>query len=309
MSLNALENEIKPKNRNLIMNSYSRNIVFLILAFLPTYFLFSQENQEKNIDERWKQIEERINYGSSSKKTGPSDSRTIPPRLEDTPTDNYGSQKTGQPTNEEIKYSRERLYKNSPGGGVNKKIKEDESNKFKDLETPESEAPKFDPPDWDSPDFSNSDGSFWKILLIIIGVLLLSILIYHLFIKNANKKEEKVAPVDYAYDELDPSTLTKSQIEIDLEQAIQQKDFRLAIRIYYTLILKALIEKNWIKWENKKTNLNYLLEMQSRHEKGDFETSVRVFEWVWYGKHEPKEEEFNTVQRFFKSFYNRLKGE
>lgn len=288
------------------MISCCRNIILCLFLLTPLFSI----SQEEKIDDRWKQMEERINYGPSRNKIGPSNNYTYPPNLQSQPSQgSNGGTVSNSPSNDQIKYSREKLYDNSTGGGVKQKIKDPDKTDLDDIDSPDTEAPDFDPPDWDAPDFSESDGTFWKVLLIIIGIALVAFLLYHLFFRQTEKKVDKVAPIDYSSEDIDPRKIQKSQLELDLEEAIQKEDYRTAIRIYYTMILKALIEKNWIVWEKKKTNINYLLEMQKRSEKHEFETTIRIFEWVWYGKHQPKSNEFNQVQRFFESFYKRIKGE
>lgn len=288
------------------MNSLFRNN---ILGALLLFSILSY-GQEDKIDDRWKQLEERINYSPSGNEKGPNNKYSYPPNLRKIPSNNSpGGTVNNSPSNDEIKYSREKLYDNSTGGGVKQKIKDPSKSSLDDINSPDTDAPTFDPPDWNSPDFSQSNGTFWKVLLIIIGIAVLAFLVYHLFFKNAEKTENKIAPVDYSSDDIDPRKIKKSQLELDLEEAIQKEDFRTAIRIYYTMILKALIEKDLIIWEKKKTNLNYLFELQGRGEKQEFETSIRIFEWVWYGKHQPQPSEFSQVQNFFESFYKKLKGE
>ena len=301
-----MANGVKHKKRISIMIRVWRNLILGILLFIP----FITLSQEEKIDDRWKQMEERINYGPSGKEQGPSNKYTYPPTLRSQPSkSSSGGTINKSPTNDEIKYSREKLYDNSTGGGVKQRIKDPDKTDLDDIDSPDTEAPDIDPPDWDAPDFGESDGTFWKILLIIIGVALVAFILYHLFFKQTDKKVDKIAPIDYSSDDIDPRKIKKSQLELDLEEAIQKEDFRTAIRIYYTMILKALIEKRWIVWGKKKTNINYLLEMQKRSEKLEFETSIRIFEWVWYGKHQPQSNEFKQVQNFFKSFYNKIKGE
>jgi len=288
------------------MISTWRNIILGLLLVIP----FLSISQEEKIDDRWEQMEERIKYGPSGKELGPSNKYSYPPTLQNKPSQGTsGGTVSKSPSNDEIKYSREKLYDNSTGGGVKQKIKDPNKTDLDDIDSPDTELPDISPPDWDSPDFGESDGTFWKILLIIIGIALVAFLLYHLFFRQTEKKIEKVAPIDYSSDDIDPRKIQKSQLELDLEEAIQKEDFRTAIRIYYTMILKALIEKDWIVWEKKKTNLNYLLEMQKRSEKHEFETSIRIFEWVWYGKHQPTPKEFKQVQNFFESFYKKIKGE
>jgi hypothetical protein len=277
-----------------------------ILLVIP----FISVAQDETIDDRWKQMEERINYGPSGNEQGPNNNYTYPPNLQSKPSNgSSGGTNNNLPSNDQIKQSREKMYDNITGGGVKQKIRDPSKSELDDVDSPDTEAPTIDPPDWDGPDFSESGGTFWKVLLIIIGIALVAFLLYHLFFKQSNKSEDKIAPVDYSSDEVDPRRIKKSQLELDLDKAIKSEDFRTAIRIYYTMILKALIEKDWIVWEKKKTNINYLFEMKKRSESHEFETSIRIFEWVWYGKYQPQSDEFKQVQNFFQSFYKKLKGE
>lgn len=266
---------------------------------------------EDPVDERWKQMHDRIEYFPSNNPDGPENRYNYPPNM------NEGGQPSSsnnftplKPSDDDIVYSREKRYSGGSNSGVKKRIKDSDEEDLEDLSTPDTDAPDIDTPDWDGPDIDRGDGSFWKFLFIAIGILLLAFIIYQLFFKGGNKKkDEGVAPADYHDDELDPSTIQRTQLEIDLDKAIEQEDFRLAVRIMYTMILKTLVEKNWILWEKKKTNYHYLLEMNKRQEKGDFDKSIRIFEWVWYGKNVPNKTEFKTVDSFYRRFLKQLTGE
>ena len=272
-------------------------------------FICSQEADP--VDKRWKQMNERIKYGPSNNPDGPNNRYNNPPSMNEggVPT-NSNNFTPSKPSDDDIVYSREKRYNNGTDKGVERRIKDAEKDDLDDLSKPDTDAPDIDAPDWDGPDIDGESATFWKFLFIAIGVILLAFIIYQLFFKNANKsKDEAVAPANYEDEELDPSTIQRTQLEIDLDEAIEKEDFRLAVRILYTMILKELVEKNWIIWEKKKTNYHYLLEMNSKKEKGDFDKSIRVFEWVWYGKNIPNNDEFKTVHTFYQRFLTQLKNE
>lgn len=291
------------------MNKLKTLHIALLVMFL--YAGFANAQSQNPVDERWQQMHDRIEYFPSNNPEGPENRYNYPPNM------NEGGQPSSsknltpvKPSDNDIVYSREKRYNGGGNKGVKKRIKDSEEDRLEDLSTPDTDAPNIDAPDWDGPDIERGDGSFWKFLFIAIGVLLLAFIIYQLFFKGGNKKkDEGVSPANYHDDELDPSTIQRSQLEIDLEEAISKEDYRIAVRILYTMILKALVEKNWILWEKKKTNYHYLLEMNKRQEKVDFDKSIRIFEWVWYGKNTPNKEAFNTAHSFYLRFLKQLNSE
>ncbi|MFK8046236.1 MAG: hypothetical protein AB8B72_12135 [Crocinitomicaceae bacterium] len=166
-------------------------------------------------------------------------------------------------------------------------------------ESPEAEK------EWDS-DSSNSNfempkltlGPAGKIILYILLGLILAVLIYFLFISSSFKANgAKYVPLDL--DETAPSDIPKTELERLLDEAIQAKDYRKAVRVYYLFILKDLSEKKWIQWEKQKTNMHYLLEMQSKTEAPAFEKVLTYFEFIWYGKREITESQFSSIQPSF----------
>src|SRR5690554_4299742 len=172
------------------------------------------------------------------------------------------------------------------------------------------DAPKVNPPDYDGPDWDWGDGSLIKFFLISIAILLLVFLIYHFFFKNASKPDQKIGAYIYDEDnEINPETIQKSKLEIDLDQAIAAEDYRTAIRIYYIMLLKALIERNWIKWAKRKTNSHYSIEMSTQEEATNFNKAVLMYEWSWYGKNLPNKATFERFSTFYSDFLNRLKDE
>ncbi|SNR31393.1 DUF4129 domain-containing protein [Lutibacter flavus] len=84
-----------------------------------------------------------------------------------------------------------------------------------------------------------------------------------------------------------------------IEQAIAQKNYRLAVRYYYLNILKQLESKELIVWEQQKTNEDYIKEISKENIKTSFENLTRLYEFVWYGNFEINEIEFARVEGDF----------
>jgi hypothetical protein len=69
-----------------------------------------------------------------------------------------------------------------------------------------------------------------------------------------------------------------------IKEAINQKNYRLAIRYYYLLSLKHLTESDSIAWQPQKTNEDYISEIETDHIKTDFKNITRIYDYVWYGE-------------------------
>ncbi|HOJ08921.1 MAG: DUF4129 domain-containing protein [Ignavibacteriota bacterium] len=68
-----------------------------------------------------------------------------------------------------------------------------------------------------------------------------------------------------------------------IEEAVQNKNYRYAIRLNYLRILKLLSDKQIINWSPEKTNHEYLKEIKSNTLFSSFSVITNDFENIWYG--------------------------
>lgn len=92
-----------------------------------------------------------------------------------------------------------------------------------------------------------------------------------------------------------------------IEEARENKDYRLAIRYYYLLLLKQLTDKNLIHYQFQKTNQEYLNELKSTELFHHFEHLTQVYDFIWYGDFLPTEKQYHTVAYEFEQIQNLLK--
>lgn len=151
------------------------------------------------------------------------------------------------------------------------------------------------------------DMGFLQYVLFGLLAVLLAFLIYQLFMKTSF--DDKGAKVVDRFVELAPTQIPKSELELLLEKALANNDFRGAIRLYFIFIIKDLSEKEWIRWEKKKTNFSYLIEMRSRPQYELFNEAVSIYELVWYGNYNVEKEDFNSLEPQFKNLLNSLNSE
>jgi len=88
----------------------------------------------------------------------------------------------------------------------------------------------------------------------------------------------------------------------EIAAAIDVKNYRLAVRLYYLQMLRRLSEKNLISYTHEKTNSDYLFQLSGSPLYKTFFRLTRNFEYVWYGKFEISEEQFRLMQQDFQGF-------
>lgn len=147
---------------------------------------------------------------------------------------------------------------------------------------------------------SNSYQNFWQYVFLVMAAGLAIWLLIKAEILGFifSKKTQSVA--------LNYETLTENIHEIDFDQqingAIDQRNYRLAVRLLYLQTLKHLSNRNLIDWKPNKTNRSYVYELAQSPLKPDFEHLTTQFEYIWYGDFPITEERFKPLQESFERF-------
>lgn len=169
--------------------------------------------------------------------------------------------------------------------------------KGKDYTEATIEAPEI--PDMQTPEVREVSPVI-KILLYICIIALLVFIIIKIFGKHFLKNN-----ISTESDKILIRDIEEKPMESDLEkyllEAIKQSDFKLAIRLYYLIVLKALHTKNVIIWKKNKTNTDYLSELMSKHYYMQFATQTNLFEFVWYSNLKINAQQFEKIKPSFES--------
>ena len=141
--------------------------------------------------------------------------------------------------------------------------------------------------------------------LVLLVVLILTI---KYFLKvNTNSiisgKSEK-AKVFITEDE---EIIYNKDIKKLIAKAVAQKNYRLAVRYYYLLVLQKLQENELIVYEQQKTNEDYIKEIKEKTITLKFNDLTRLYDFVWYGNFEINEIEFAKVESNFNQLTAELK--
>jgi hypothetical protein len=288
--------------------SKHRRTKYTLLLLMLLFAGVSNANDKQ--DERWKQIQERIKYERPARPEQPGTYYIDPPYLEEGNPNSFAHDYY-EPDDDDIQDSRAARFPTSGNNGLKQRIQRNGLPQVDDLSTPDAQAPDYRQQDYDdSRDYDppNLNADFWKTLFIIIAVILLAILIYQIFIKTKDDADKVIVKSLDENADWDPTEVQEDELTRLLNQAIGQQNYRAGVRVYYTLILKELINKGWIKWEKKKTNYHYALELGSKKERPAFERSVFLFELVWYGDYRINQAQFDEIEPTLKNLYQRLKN-
>lgn len=151
---------------------------------------------------------------------------------------------------------------------------------------------------------------FFKWFFIIGAILILALLIYR-FVGEGNifgKQSKRIYAPSVAIDlEKIEENLHDAELDPLIRQAINQKQYALAIRLYYLAIVKELSISNVIQWKKDKTNREYLREMRQSTLFEPFKSTTSIFEKVWYGDSALQESDFNILQPAFQDLLNRVR--
>lgn len=142
------------------------------------------------------------------------------------------------------------------------------------------------------------------LISLVIGVLIL--IIVWLLRKSSWVFDKKVHDKNLLIARLEEN-LPESDIHPHLSKAINEKDFRLAFRLYYLLLIQQLSLQKQVVWRKEKTNGEYLVECSSKNYFESFNKLTLAFDQVWYGEYELTKSSFEEYQNDFKSTLNQIK--
>lgn len=159
--------------------------------------------------------------------------------------------------------------------------------------------------------FDVKEGSFaddflskyiWYILIIVV----FGFIIYKLF-------KSEITGLFYRQRKpgIQISELEENIHEIDFDklinEALNNKNYRYAVRLYYLKSLKTLSDLELINWEKDKTNKDFISELSGTNIQAPFAEITFQFNRIWYGDFPLDEPAFEAARNEFNDFNNKLK--
>ncbi len=137
------------------------------------------------------------------------------------------------------------------------------------------------------------------VAIIIFAYLIFRFLIgSELIVLNKNKKYKNTQVVNLN----DEQIIHEANLNELINQALQSKDYRLAVRYHYLQILKQLINQKLIDWHPDKTNRDYIKDLSNKNIQPAFINLTHIYDYVWYGKYKPDENDFRDIENQFRKF-------
>lgn len=142
----------------------------------------------------------------------------------------------------------------------------------------------------------------WVFIILALGLLvwlLLSVLKASGLFAPGFKKIAATGPI--TLDNIEEH-LHETDLDAFLRDALKNKQYNLAIRLYYLSVLKSLSNQELILWKKDKTNKAYLREMSSHTLYNDFREATLIYENAWYGDGVVSETAFLAAEGRMKVF-------
>lgn len=151
-------------------------------------------------------------------------------------------------------------------------------------------------------------GSIFMVIPFIIVAVLMFLLIKFFLKVNSNSIISNASNKSVVAITEDEELIKHKNLLKLIQQAIDNKNYRLAIRFYYLNTLKQLEEKDLIAWEQQKTNEDYIEEISKETIKLAFKDLTRLYDFVWYGNFEINETKFVKVVVTFEAITSLIQG-
>jgi hypothetical protein len=144
---------------------------------------------------------------------------------------------------------------------------------------------------------------WFKVLAwIIIAGGFAGVLLWYLATSNVRLFRRQAKSFgDGIYDSFSENIFT-IDYDTEIQKAIDSANYRFAVRLMYLQTLKSLSQTNKIKYQQQKTNYDYVLQLFNTSYYKPFFKLTRNFEYTWYGQFEVSENAFVNMKKDFSDF-------
>ena len=141
-----------------------------------------------------------------------------------------------------------------------------------------------------------------QVALIIVLALVVIVLIYFIAKQIPKSNPNVKASDDWFAEALEQEGGPEMALQKKLQEAIDQREFALALRMLFLQILADLHLAEQIVWKKDKTNATYIVEFGARSNAVLFRRITYLYEFSWFGKVKLNQEQFDDYRKFFDEF-------
>ncbi len=143
--------------------------------------------------------------------------------------------------------------------------------------------------------------------IILGGVLVFIIWLFYRINPGAKLLLSKEPPEVFYTDE--EEIIKSKNIQELIDQAFSNKDYRLAVRYGFLLVLKRLSDSEIIAYEFDKTNSDYKKEIKKDSILSLFNKVSTLYEYTWYGNFLVNETDYAKASNQFAALHSKIKQE
>ncbi|MEX0290525.1 MAG: hypothetical protein AB3N14_15580 [Flavobacteriaceae bacterium] len=148
-----------------------------------------------------------------------------------------------------------------------------------------------------------------KILEYVIYLLMGGLVIYLLvrfFIRENLSSIFSKGPSGTIDINLSEEHIERIDLNALLQEALKQKDYRLAVRYQYLKALKILSQQDIIDWHYEKTNWDYQREIKLPSIQSIFKEVSYIYDYIWYGEQHINEIGYKAAEARFVALKNQI---
>lgn len=128
------------------------------------------------------------------------------------------------------------------------------------------------------------------LLALLIGLLVWLLLRQRGWLGQSNKAQRTIRMEEVE------ENLPEAELPPLLERALEQQDYRSALRIQFLQVLQHLHQQGLLQWRKEATNRQYAREIADEALQADFRKLAHWFDWTWYGERALTEATFQQLQ-------------
>ncbi len=146
-------------------------------------------------------------------------------------------------------------------------------------------------------------GELFKVLVWIIAgsAILFALYLIAKNFKGFKPKSNRVIDRIITEESTLESVEELSQVDYatQINNAIENQNYRLAVRLYYLLSIRNLDEAHLIVFSLHKTNRDYMNELKTNPISPTFEQCTRYYDYVWFGNFAINRQQFDKIVSSF----------
>jgi len=137
--------------------------------------------------------------------------------------------------------------------------------------------------------------------IIVIGGFI-AVLLWFLASSNVRLFQKRSRTLEEAQQDEVSGNIFDINYQKEIEKAIQENNYRIAIRLMFLRALKNLAQKNVIHYKQEQTNFDYLMQLHTTTYYKDFFRLTRHYEYAWYGQFAVSNSSFAIIKKEFENF-------